>query len=67
LTLWAGYAKRMSVVQILFGGIAVSVAAIPLGALTGVSIPVMAIYLLAGAVYFGFLISDRQRGGGPSA
>lgn len=59
----------MSVIQILFGGIGVAVAAILLGALTGESIGVIAIFLLAGAVYFGFLISDRQRlgGGGPSA
>ncbi len=46
--------------QILFLGVIVAVAAILLGALTELSIGVVAIFLLAGAVYFAFLHSHER-------
>ncbi len=49
-----------SSIQILFLGIIVAVAAILLGALTEMSIGVIAIFLLAGAVYFAFLHGGRR-------
>lgn len=49
-----------SSIQILFLGIIVAVAAILLGALTEMSIGVIAIFVLAGAVYFAFL-HDHSR------
>ena len=53
----------MTTTQIMFLGIIVAVAAILLGALTDMSIGVVAIFLLAGAVYFAFLQSGKHNRG----
>ncbi len=44
----------------MFLGIIVAVAAILLGAVTDMSIGVVAIFLLAGATYFAFLQSSKR-------
>jgi hypothetical protein len=48
-------------IQILFVGIIVAIAAILLGALTDMSIGVIAIFVLAGAVFLAFVRNDASK------
>jgi hypothetical protein len=48
-------------IQILFAGIFVAIAAILLAGLTDMSIGVVAIFVLAGVVFFAFVRSDASR------
>ncbi len=51
----------MSAIHIMFIGVFAAVAAILLGALTDMSIGVIAIFVLAGAMYLAFLRSGDQK------
>ena len=47
----------------MFLGVIVAVAAILLGALTDMSVGVLAIFALAGAVFFAFVLNDGKKRG----
>jgi hypothetical protein len=52
----------MSAAQILTYGVLVAVAAILIGALTDLSIGVVAIFVLAAGVFFAFVAQDSRKG-----
>lgn len=51
----------MTPIHIMFIGVIAAVAAILLGALTDMSIGVIGIFVLAGAMYFAFLRGGEQK------
>ncbi len=56
-----GSATTMTPIHIMFIGVIAAVAAILLGALTDMSIGVIGIFVLAGAMYFAFLRGGEQK------